>query len=305
MTHATTPDELSSGVVSVLAHLRLQSGWSLEELAERSGLHRTFLGLVERGERGVTLSTAAKLAGAFEMRLSALVTLAEASEGGVSSSQTVLTPRRLPTSVSLNGPALTDLTGLDTATVREAVEYVYETLDLIDAELVARGSEPVSGLVELANLSSMIGNLLGAGIAEESAELYKRNRPHAFPDLVPQRVGLPELELKIALEMNRPKGHLPKEGVYLTFRYVLGGPKAEYVRGKDHRGKTVWIWEARVGHLSEGDFTISNTVGDSGKTAVIRSEAFKAMAVVFFDPRFFPYARPWAGLSEEVSSEAM
>lgn len=299
MTHVIPPDGLVDAVVSVLAKLRQEAGWSLDELADRTGLHRTSLGLIERRERGVSLGTAEKLADAFNLRLSALVTMAEASEVGVSSSETVLTPRRLPESVSLNEQKLLDMTGLEAVAIRSAVEHVYETLDLIDAELIARSSEPISALVELANLSSMIGNLVGAGLAEASAGLFRRNRPHAFPDLVPQRADLPELEIKTALETNSPKGHLPKEGVYLTFRYVLGGPGGEYSRGRDQRGKTAWIWEVRLGRLTIDDFSISNTQGDSGKTAVITGPAFKRMSPVFFDPRFFPYARAWGGLSKD------
>lgn len=254
------------------------------------GLHRTSLGLVERGERGLTIESAAKISEALNLSLGSLISLAEADEEDVS-------PRRLPASVSRNEDRLLKLTGLKSSAIRSAIEYVYDTLDLIDAELIARGSEPIGSLVELANLSSMIGNLVGAGIAEASRGLYVRNRPHAFPDLVPQRSDLPDLEIKTALEQNLPKGHLPKEGAYLTFRYGLGGPNGEYTRGKDGRGRTAWIWEVRVGYLGFDDFSISDTEGDSGKTAVIRSDSFKSMPVVLFEPRFFPYARSWGGLS--------
>lgn len=247
------------------------------------------------------METAARLAYALGLNLTSLVAMAEAREEGVTASETPLAPRRLPVSVSRNEAQLTELTGLQGHMIREAVEYVYETLDLIDAELIARGSSPISGLVELANLSSMIGNLVGAGVANASEGMYKRNRPHAFPDLVPQREDLPDLEVKTALETNRPKGHLPKAGVYLTFRYVLGGPNGEYQRGKAGRDRTAWIWEVRAGKLGVEDFDISNTEGDSGKTATVKTESFKAMRVVLFDDRFFPYAREWAGLSAPVS----
>src|SRR5699024_1974175 len=274
-----------------VTRLRKENDLTIEDLADRAGLHRTSLGLVERGERGLTLDSAARIAGAFDLSFGRLITLAEAGEEGIEPHRTALSPRRLPRSVSKNEETLFKLTGLETRAISTAVEQTYDTLDLIDNELLARGAEPISRLVELANLSSMIGNLVGANLAEASAGLYERNKPHTFPDLVPQLDTLPDLEIKTALESNSPKGHLPKEGVYLTFRYSLGGPNGEFSRGKDRRGPTAWIWEVRVGELSVDDFAISNTAGDSGKTAVIKTASFKTMAPVLFDPRFYPYAR--------------
>ena len=45
-----------------LKRLRLQAGLSQEELAHRSGLHRTYVGSAERGERNVSLKAIERLA---------------------------------------------------------------------------------------------------------------------------------------------------------------------------------------------------------------------------------------------------
>lgn len=135
----------------------------------------------------------------------------------------------------------------------------------------------------------MIGNLVGGCIASESDGLYKRNRPHSYPDLLALKKPAKPLELKVALETNKPKGHLPKPGRYITFRYVLGDRFGNYIRGKDKRGTTVWFWEARIGQVKVEDFSCSNTEGDSGKTAVIRTDVFNTMQLVFFDPKFCPH----------------
>lgn len=45
--------------------LRQKHGWSQEDFADRCGLHRTYVGAIERGERNVTLNTLDSIADAF------------------------------------------------------------------------------------------------------------------------------------------------------------------------------------------------------------------------------------------------
>lgn len=40
---------------------RAKLGISQEELAERAGVHRTYIGMIERGEKNVTLENIAKI----------------------------------------------------------------------------------------------------------------------------------------------------------------------------------------------------------------------------------------------------
>lgn len=44
---------------------RRNKGWSQEELAERAGLHRTYVGSAERGERNISVDNIEKLASAL------------------------------------------------------------------------------------------------------------------------------------------------------------------------------------------------------------------------------------------------
>lgn len=51
----------------------MEKGWSQEELADRSGLHRTYVSGVERGVRNPTITVLDRLASALEVELSRLV----------------------------------------------------------------------------------------------------------------------------------------------------------------------------------------------------------------------------------------
>lgn len=57
-----------------IRNFRQAHGISQEELAGRCGLHRTYIGSVERQERNVSLSTLEVLAAALEISLPELLT---------------------------------------------------------------------------------------------------------------------------------------------------------------------------------------------------------------------------------------
>lgn len=56
-----------------LRKLRTRKGLSQEKLAEMTGLHRTYVSSVERGERNVSLLTIYKFAEALGLKMAALM----------------------------------------------------------------------------------------------------------------------------------------------------------------------------------------------------------------------------------------
>lgn len=61
---------------------RKAAGLSQEQLAERAGLHPTYVGMIERGVRNSTLDVAARLARGLKLELAALIVEAQSSKGG-------------------------------------------------------------------------------------------------------------------------------------------------------------------------------------------------------------------------------
>lgn len=53
--------------------LRKEKNISQEKLAEYAGLHRTYIGMIERFERNITLINAEKVANALDVNISELI----------------------------------------------------------------------------------------------------------------------------------------------------------------------------------------------------------------------------------------
>ena len=55
-----------------IRRVRRKRGWSQEEFADISGLHRTYIGAVERGEKNLTISTIHTLAKTLDTTIAQL-----------------------------------------------------------------------------------------------------------------------------------------------------------------------------------------------------------------------------------------
>jgi transcriptional regulator with XRE-family HTH domain len=111
--------------------LRSRHGWSQEQFAGLCGLHRTYMGHVERGEKNVSLSTVLKVAGALGVRLSELFGQAQSRP---QPAPVHLSRRHTETVPGLTSPAVRSL--LDELQVqRRTLKQVVREL----RELLARG----------------------------------------------------------------------------------------------------------------------------------------------------------------------
>jgi transcriptional regulator with XRE-family HTH domain len=78
---STIEDGLDHRLSVRLRAEREQRGWSLADLAERSGVSRAMISKVERGESSPTATLLGRLSGAFGVTLSQLLARAEAAGG--------------------------------------------------------------------------------------------------------------------------------------------------------------------------------------------------------------------------------
>jgi len=70
-------DELTRSLGQNIRAERARRGMSQEQLAEMSGLHRTYIGVVERAEKHITVTNCLRIARALNLTLSDLIHMSE------------------------------------------------------------------------------------------------------------------------------------------------------------------------------------------------------------------------------------
>lgn len=63
-----------------IKQLRTEKNISQEKLSFETGFHRTYIGMIERGERNISLNNIAVFAKAFEMSISELLDFSQINE---------------------------------------------------------------------------------------------------------------------------------------------------------------------------------------------------------------------------------
>jgi len=65
--------EILKSFGEIVRKVRKEKGISQEELAERAGLHRTYIGMIERAEKNITLINIQKIAKALDIEIKDLL----------------------------------------------------------------------------------------------------------------------------------------------------------------------------------------------------------------------------------------
>jgi transcriptional regulator with XRE-family HTH domain len=67
------PEQILTAFGAAVRKLRRDRGWSQEEFADRVGVHRTYMGDIERGERNVSLVNIGRIAESLGIPLAVLM----------------------------------------------------------------------------------------------------------------------------------------------------------------------------------------------------------------------------------------
>ena len=66
------PENIQISFGKKVRSLRIAKEWSQEKLAEKAEFHRTYIGMLERGERNISLKNIEKIAKAFDISITDL-----------------------------------------------------------------------------------------------------------------------------------------------------------------------------------------------------------------------------------------
>jgi len=168
--------------------LRLARGWSQEDLAGRSGLHRTYVGSVERGERNVSLANIDKLARALQVGIEELLagTQRDQAVAGTAEAQEFAVCTPLPVDPTDFNPDAQLPHGCTTEHVREAMNDFVAFLGLVNRQTHAQGIHGLETIMMPANFSSMVGEFVKTAIAEHCPSLASNRFHNGHPDLLPE-----------------------------------------------------------------------------------------------------------------------
>lgn len=260
---------------SNIKHYRTFLGLSQEKLAELSGLHRTYVGAVERGERNISLKNIDRLAKvlAIEPYLLLKKKSQQLNEmqllGTQNAEEKACVPK--PVSSSLFNPKCILPYNLTTKHIEQAMNEFLEFLGFVNYQLYEKGIPRLESFLMPANFSSMVGEFMNITIPKYSSGLSKNQYHNGHPDLLPMGRFLNDavqhshegIEVKGSRHSGGWQGHNP-ESVWLMVFYFdsnTSNDKGKGISPKPFRFKGIY-----AAKLNEKDWTFSGRSATSRRT---------------------------------------
>lgn len=172
--------------------LRESLGWSLERLAERSGISYQYLSAVETGKKNFSIAILDAIAVAMKSDLPTIIEQAYAP------------PQPIPVVSRANfikGATLPP--GLSASNLLDVLNETHKVVRLINAGLMRASGRSLSKYIQANNFSGIVSNILCDSFSRLSA--YKHNHDQKYPDLICKK-ATPHVGLEVKSTIQVGKG---------------------------------------------------------------------------------------------------
>lgn len=131
--------------------------------------------------------------------------------------------------------------GVTTEHIREAMQDFIEFLSAIDGQLHAKGMGRFENLLMQANFSSMVGELISAGIPKHCKTVVKNRFHNGHPDILPtgkypndsaQHAGKDGIEIKASRYVQGWQGHNAEDVWLMVFVFQSGRAGSKVPKGR-------------------------------------------------------------------------
>jgi transcriptional regulator with XRE-family HTH domain len=197
---------------------REQHGWSLEHLAELSGVSYQYLSGVETGKKNFTVQVLERLSAALGFPVKALVATAYNNAAGLAAP--VVQDRFFRPQVPL--PA-----GLAVDHLCAALNRTQAMVHVMNRNMIEEVGSPLQGLIQGNNFSGLVSNIFSNCM--DSASPYKHNHDQRYPDLINKKAAKGKgVGLEVKLTVNIGKGGESHNGhhgwhVIACYNFTGGG----------------------------------------------------------------------------------
>jgi len=206
-------------VGSFIKEARTKRKLSQQSLAEKVGITYQYLSEVETGKANLSLDVLSAIAGALELNLPKLISLA------FMVAESAAVPRVNPVFLRPNVPLPGSLTTTD---IENVLNETQRLVGVVNYNLVNLGIGPLNTLIQGNNFSGMVSNLLTQSF--HNLTKFKNNSHQAYPDLIEEGTGV-GLEVKTTIQVGKGgESHNGHSGWHVIACYrVLPNGNIEFV----------------------------------------------------------------------------
>ena len=222
--------------------LRLSHGLTQEAFAEKVGLHSTYVGGIERGERNVSLDNIFKIASAFDLSVSklfeckTLMIKDKLPKTGVYEKnlhlpeEQVCTPIR-PKNNQFNKNTILPY-GLMVEHIEASMNEFIDFIGFINQQLYTKSIERLETMLMPANFSSIVGEFMTSAIPKHCSGLVKNAYHNGHPDMIPAGMfaddklqhGTEGIEVKGSRYLKSWQGHNAEDAWLMVFCFESSRP---------------------------------------------------------------------------------